>query len=93
MFVIRIKNFSIKKKKKLTELLKKKYKILVNFHYIPIYRQSYYKKNFLFNKKYFNNSEVYTNTALSLPFHLSLTKKNCIYISKSINTLLNDFNK
>ncbi len=93
LFVIRIKNFSIKKKKKLTELLKKKYKILVNFHYIPIYRQSYYKKNFLFNKKNFNNSEIYTNTALSLPFHLSLTKKNCIYISKSINTLVNDFNK
>jgi len=92
LFIIRIHNLSIKKKIKFTEILKKKYKIFVNFHYIPIYRHTYYKNKFNYNKKKFLRSELYYNTALSLPFHTKLKKRDCIYISNCINSLAKDVN-
>tara|TARA_B110000008_G_scaffold209315_1_gene208137 strand:- start:6659 stop:7834 length:1176 start_codon:yes stop_codon:yes gene_type:complete len=46
----------------------------VNVHYIPIYRQPYFKK-FNFNYKDFPESEKYYSEAISLPIFPSLTKK------------------
>jgi len=46
--------------------------ILVNLHYIPIYRQPYYKK-LGFNKKRFEESEKYYEEAISIPIFPGLT--------------------
>ena len=45
----------------------------VNLHYIPIYRQPFYKK-FSFNKGDFVNSEIYYKSAISLPIYPLLTE-------------------
>ena len=52
----------------------KKNNIDTNFHYIPIYRHSYFKK-FKFKKKYFLESEKYFKEAITLPLYYSLKKK------------------
>jgi UDP-4-amino-4,6-dideoxy-N-acetyl-beta-L-altrosamine transaminase len=46
----------------------------VNVHYIPIYRQPYFKK-FNFNYQDFPESEKYYSEAISLPIFPNLTKK------------------
>lgn len=46
--------------------------ILVNIHYIPIYRQPYYK-NLGFSSKCFQESERYYEEAISIPIFPSLT--------------------
>ncbi len=46
--------------------------ILVNLHYIPVYRQPYYQK-LGFKKDYCPESENYFKEALSIPIHPSLT--------------------
>ena len=45
----------------------------VNIHYIPIYRQPYYRK-FNFNFDEFRNSEDYYSQAISLPIYPGLTQ-------------------
>ena len=45
----------------------------VNVHYIPVYRQPYFKK-FNFSYKNFPQSELYYSEAISLPLFPSLTK-------------------
>ena len=45
----------------------------VNLHYIPIYKQPYYRK-FLFNEEDFLNSETYYKSAISLPVYPLLTE-------------------
>jgi len=46
--------------------------ILVNLHYIPIYRQPYYQ-NLGFNKQGFEESEKYYEEAISIPIFPGLT--------------------
>lgn len=48
--------------------------VLVNIHYIPIYRQPYYKK-LGFKKKGFDESEKYYEEAISIPIFPELTLK------------------
>ena len=48
--------------------------VLVNIHYIPIYRQPYYK-NLGFTKHGFNESEKYYEEAISIPIFPELTFK------------------
>lgn len=48
--------------------------ILVNLHYIPIYRQPYYQKNG-FNHYDFPVSEAYYKEAISLPMYFALTSE------------------
>ena len=48
--------------------------ILVNVHYIPIYRQPFYSNNF--NKNNFPNSEKYYRGAISLPIFPDLKEKD-----------------
>ena len=50
----------------------KKKKILLQYHYIPIYRFSICKK---FKKNYINAEKYYKNT-ISLPVHFNLTKRD-----------------
>jgi dTDP-4-amino-4,6-dideoxygalactose transaminase len=50
-----------------------KNKIMVNIHYIPIYRHSYYAK-MGFNKKKFPNCEFFFKNTISIPLFPSLKK-------------------
>ena len=63
---------------KLFKYLKKK-KILVNIHYIPIFLHPYFKSQ-NFNIKNYENSMNYYKSAMSLPIHYVLTKKQQLYV-------------
>ena len=84
LFIIKVnKNIH----KALFNNLRKK-KIYVQLHYIPIYRQPYYKKKFNFNLKNFKNSEDYYSRAISIPIYFSLTHKKQLKIIELINSFL-----
>ena len=85
LYIIRIKKLTLKKKKKLFEIMKRK-KINLNFHYIPI--NKFYVFNNKFKNKKFKNSETYYNEAISLPIHYKLNYSKIKYVAKNlINTL------
>ena len=46
----------------------------MNIHYIPIYRQPYYK-SLGFSKKGFDQSEMYYKEAISIPIFPTLTSE------------------
>lgn len=48
--------------------------ILVNLHYIPVYRQPYYQK-FGYNKSDFPEAEAYYAEAISIPMFVTLTEE------------------
>ena len=79
----KIKNF--KQKKKIFEIFEKK-KIILGFHYIPIYRFSILKDKFDFKK--FLESEKYFKEAFSLPIYYGLKRKDQDNIIKLINNYL-----
>ena len=58
-------------------MLKKK--IFLQYHYIPIYKFKIFKGKYLSK-----NSEVYFNTAISLPIYFGLKKQQQKYIIKNI---------
>lgn len=58
--------------------------ILVNLHYIPIYRQPYYQQ-FGFKKEDFPNAENYYEEAISIPMFSSLTIDQQEFIINVIN--------
>ena len=88
LYVVRTQVSSDKKlHKKLFDFLRKK-KIWCNLHYIPIYNHPYYKNKF--NKKNFINSEIYYNSAISIPIFPGLTNKQMMYVK---NTFIEFFNK
>ena len=58
-------------------------KILVNIHYIPIFLHPYFKSQ-NFKKENFENSMNYYRSAISLPIHFVLTRKQQLYVIKAI---------
>ena len=58
--------------------------ILVNLHYIPIYRQPYYQE-IGFNQSDFPNSESYYKEAISIPMYSSLTVDQQNFCIERIN--------
>ena len=55
----------------------------VNIHYIPIYRQPFYKKfNFVYSS--FKNSEQYYSEAISIPIYPGLKKKEQEFVLDTI---------
>ena len=72
-----------KTKNQFLEYMKKR-NILLQYHYIPIYKFSICKKS---GKNYINAEKYYKNT-VSLPVHLNLTKKD---LQKIINNIFNFF--
>ena len=54
-------------------------------HYIPLYKQPFYKDNL--NKKY-PGAESYYKSTLSLPMYPSLLEKDVKYIVKSLKEIL-----
>lgn len=70
-----------------------KMKIMCQFHYIPIYKFSVFKKKNNFKKKDFENSEKYYKTAVSLPIHYRLKNKDLVYIANILVKVLRQFKK
>jgi UDP-4-amino-4,6-dideoxy-N-acetyl-beta-L-altrosamine transaminase len=58
--------------------------ILVNLHYIPVYKQPYYEK-FGYIPENFPESEQYYATAISLPMYYSLSEKEQDFVVETIN--------
>tara|TARA_X000000950_G_C13921450_1_gene663731 strand:- start:13970 stop:15136 length:1167 start_codon:yes stop_codon:yes gene_type:complete len=61
--------------------------IYTNVHYIPIYRQPFYKKT-LKKNIFLQNSEEYYKKALSLPIHPKMTEKDLNFVIKKLKELL-----
>jgi UDP-4-amino-4,6-dideoxy-N-acetyl-beta-L-altrosamine transaminase len=61
--------------------------IYVNLHYIPVYRQPFYKKKG-FKKDYCLNAESYFRTALSIPIYYSLSDESIERVIKVIKNIL-----
>ncbi len=82
--ILNIDFIKIKKtRKKVMALLMEK-GIGTQVHYIPVYKQPYYKKYNLFGN--YNNAENYYEKALSIPLFPAMTDKNIEYvISEVIN--------
>jgi len=57
----------------------------VNMHYIPVYRQPYYKK-FNYNYDDFPEAENYYLESISLPLFPNLTEQQQIYIKKILSS-------
>jgi UDP-4-amino-4,6-dideoxy-N-acetyl-beta-L-altrosamine transaminase len=58
--------------------------ILVNLHYIPVYKQPYYEQ-FGYNPQDFPEAEQYYATAISLPMYYSLSEKDQDLVVETIN--------
>jgi UDP-4-amino-4,6-dideoxy-L-N-acetyl-beta-L-altrosamine transaminase len=69
-------------------LKSKDHKIFYQVHYIPIYRQPYYKKKYKLNINDFPNSENFYKKEVSLPIHPSLSVETIKIIVKSIFKIL-----
>jgi len=88
LFLISLKNNKKLIKEKLFNFLKTN-KILAQYHYIPIYRFTFFEKKINYNQ--FPNSEHYFKNSLSLPIFYNLSLKNQIYIFKKINLFFKSF--
>jgi dTDP-4-amino-4,6-dideoxygalactose transaminase len=82
LFIIRCKTETSLDRKSTFEKLRNE-GIFVNVHYIPIYRQPYYSKDF--NFKDFPNSEIYYSEAISLPIYPGLKDEEIEFVNKTIN--------
>ena len=78
LFIITLKKPSHKIKEKLIKFMLKN-KVLLQYHYIPIYKFKLFHGKFI--KK---NSEIYYKSAISLPIYYGLTLKQQIYVVKKI---------
>ena len=83
LFLIHIKNFTQKKKEKLIKFMFKN-NIILQYHYIPIYKFKVYS-----GKNIRKNSETYFNNTVSLPIYYSLSVKEQNYIIRKIKSFFN----
>ena len=79
LFILNIKNFNLKKKDDFLNYMKKK-KIILQYHYIPIFNFKIFEGKFIGKK-----SKIYYNTSLSLPIYYGLSNKKLNYVIKNIN--------
>lgn len=83
LYLISLKNFDNKKKDLFIKYMRKK-KIILQYHYIPIYKFR------LFNEKYIGrNTEKYYKETVSLPIHYGLKDKEQTYVINSIKSFFN----
>ena len=83
--MIDFKNLKINKSK-FFHYLKKKYKIILQVHYVPTYKFKLFKK---FVKKTdvikkFPNTEKNYEETFSIPLYIDLSKKKILYICRAI---------
>ena len=82
--LLKLENFDLKKKDLFFKYMLKK-KILLQYHYIPIYNFAVFK-----DKYHAPNAEKYYNNTISIPIYYSLTKKQQTHV---INNIINFFNE
>ncbi len=87
LYVVRVKKTSPVSHLEIFERLKTN-GILVNLHYIPIYRQPFYK-NKGFDVRKFPNAESYYLEAITLPIYPGLTKAQVKLITEVIKSPVN----
>jgi UDP-4-amino-4,6-dideoxy-N-acetyl-beta-L-altrosamine transaminase len=85
LYVIRLKLKNIIKSQRAVYDSLRSAGILVNLHYIPVYRQPYYEK-MGFSKGYCQHAESYFSEAISIPMYASLTDSEQDQV---INALVN----
>ena len=81
LLIIKLKSFNLSKKEIFMRYLFKN-KIATQIHYIPIYKHKPFIKDICFSKK---GAEEYFKEAVTLPFHLKLSKKDVDYIVLKIS--------
>ena len=82
LFILNIKNFNLKKKDDFLKYMKRK-KIILQYHYIPIFYFKIFQGKFIGKK-----SNIYYNTSLSLPIYYNLPFKKIDYVIRNINNYL-----
>jgi len=87
LYVIRLKLNEIEVDKKEFFFRMRNGGVLVNFHYIPVYRQPYYR-NLGFRRGYCPEAEKYFLDAVSIPMHAKLSNEDLEYIKTSIESAL-----
>ncbi len=87
LFIIRLKlaEISISRLEVFNRLRKKN--IMVNVHYIPVYRQPYYQK-FNFDKADFPEAESYYSSAITIPMYPGLTADQIEFVAKELSDAL-----
>lgn len=88
LYIIRVPSTSNLVRRELFERLRAN-GILVNLHYIPIYKHPYYQSNFKFKETDFPESEKYYAEAISLPIFYDLKDSEVNKIVKILNTPVN----
>ena len=85
--LIDFRKLKINKKQLFRILLKKK--ICLQVHYIPVYKQPFYKKKFNYKSKDFPNAENFYRSQISLPIFydlkINIANKIALLIKKIIN--------
>ena len=89
IFLINFKNLLINKDKFIQKL--NQLNIYPQYHYIPIYKFSYYKH--LKRNHNFKSSERYYKNSLSMPIFYQLSTKNLMKVIKSVKFILLNFQK
>ena len=74
LYVIRLKLAEINRTQREVYNLMHSANVLVNLHYIPVYRQPYYEK-IGFNQGYCPQAERYFSEAISIPMYSGLTSE------------------
>jgi len=63
--------------------------ILTQVHYIPIYKQPFYKKYFAHDETDFPNMEAYYKKTISIPLYPKMSNRDVNRVIREIKTLLN----
>jgi len=66
----------------------KKMGINAQVHYIPIYRQYYYKKIYAINPLEYPNTEKYYNNAISIPLFPDMKNRDAVYVADALAHIL-----
>ena len=64
--------------------------ISLQVHYIPIYKQNYYKKKYSFKEQNFQESENFYNQEVSLPIYFDLSKRDVYNVCQSLKYLISN---
>ncbi len=88
LFILKIdyRRFGLKRGELILKLMKNG--IGSQVHYIPVYRQPFYKKNFYFSANDYPNAEFYYQRALSLPIFPNLPDKDVQRVINSFKCIV-----
>jgi len=88
LYIIRLDLSSTKFTHKETFIKLTESNIGVNLHYMPIYKQPYYKNHFNFEDGYCPNAENYYKEAISIPMFSSITKADAKRVCETLRRIL-----